>query len=181
MPHSKFLSQVFQVRFWCCKKQIWSTHRVDWEDDLKIEDNLNNEDDQKMKTTKKWRRPKKLRQPKQWRRPKLNATIVEVRQSSHLEPTWPPYYAQLLTMNVYLTLMQATADFLCVGWLSWCAKSFSCKLQLLLSNSSLSLVRLGVDFVLPLSQEEQQDQEQKPSSKSARRKCTTDLKFGTET
>ena len=33
-----------------------------------------------------------------------------------------------------------------------------------LSNSSLSLVRLGVDFVLPLSQEEQQ-QEQEPSPK----------------
>ena len=32
--------------------------------------------------------------------------------------------------------------------------------QVLLSNSSLSLVRLGVDFVLPLSQEEQQEQEE---------------------
>ena len=36
VPHSKFLSQVFQVGFWCYKKQIWSTHRVDWEDNLKI-------------------------------------------------------------------------------------------------------------------------------------------------
>ena len=43
MPHSKFLSRVFQVRFWCYKKQIWSTHRVDWEDDLKFEDDLQNE------------------------------------------------------------------------------------------------------------------------------------------
>ena len=33
-------------------------------------------------------------------------------------------------------------------------------------------VGLGVDFVLPLSQQEQ------PSQKSTRRKCTTDLKFG---
>ena len=45
--------------------------------------------------------------------------------------------------------------------------------------SSLSLVRLGVDFVLPLSQQEGQEQE--PPPKSARRKCTKDLKFGTET
>ena len=41
--------------------------------------------------------------------------------------------------------------------------------DLLLSNSSLSLVRLGVDFVLPLSQEEeeqqqQQQQQEEPSS-----------------
>ena len=35
MPHSKFLSQVFQVGFWCHKKRIWSTHLVDWEVDLK--------------------------------------------------------------------------------------------------------------------------------------------------
>ena len=48
----------------------------------------------------------------------------------------------------------------------------------LLSNSSLSLVRLGVDFVLPLSQ---QQEEQEPPPKSTRRKCTTDLKIGTET
>ena len=32
----KNLSQVFQVGFWCCKKQVWSTHRADWEDNLKI-------------------------------------------------------------------------------------------------------------------------------------------------
>ena len=50
MPHSKILSQVFQVGFWCGKKQGWSTHRVDWEEDrkneedLKIEDDLKNED-----------------------------------------------------------------------------------------------------------------------------------------
>ena len=47
MPHSKFLSQVFQVRFWCRKRQIWSTHRVDWEDELKNEKDLENEDDLK--------------------------------------------------------------------------------------------------------------------------------------
>ena len=47
MPHSKFLSQVFQVGFWCRKKQIWSTHWVDWEDDLKNEDDFKNEDDHK--------------------------------------------------------------------------------------------------------------------------------------
>ena len=45
--HSKFLSQVFQVRFWCCKKQIWSTLRVDWDGILKIEDDLKNEDNLK--------------------------------------------------------------------------------------------------------------------------------------
>ena len=47
---------MFQVRLWCYKKQIWSTHRVDWglrrrpqnEDDLKIKDNLKNEDHLKM-------------------------------------------------------------------------------------------------------------------------------------
>ena len=36
VPHSKILSQVFQVRFWCCKKQIWSTHGVDWDGNLKM-------------------------------------------------------------------------------------------------------------------------------------------------
>ena len=36
VPHSKFLSQVFQVKFRCCKKQIWCTHLVDWEDNLKM-------------------------------------------------------------------------------------------------------------------------------------------------
>ena len=29
------VSQVFQVGFWCRKRQIWSTHRVDWDGDLK--------------------------------------------------------------------------------------------------------------------------------------------------
>ena len=47
MPHSKLLSQVFQVGFWYGKKQVWSTHRVDWEDDHKNKDNLKNEDDLK--------------------------------------------------------------------------------------------------------------------------------------
>ena len=50
MPHSKFLSQVFQLGFWCCEKQILSTHWVDKEDlknddDLKDEDDLKSEDD----------------------------------------------------------------------------------------------------------------------------------------
>ena len=49
MPHSKILSQVFQVGFWCGKKQVWSTHRVDWENDLKNEDDRKNEDDLKNK------------------------------------------------------------------------------------------------------------------------------------
>ena len=43
----KNLSQVFQVGFWCRKRQIWSTHRVDWEDELKNEKDLENEDDLK--------------------------------------------------------------------------------------------------------------------------------------
>ena len=47
MPHPKFLTQVFQLEYWCCEKQIWSTHWVDKEDDLKNEDNLQNEDDLK--------------------------------------------------------------------------------------------------------------------------------------
>ena len=68
VPHSDFLawlssatlknlSQVFQVGFWRGKKKVWSTHRVDWEDDLKNEDDQKNEDDikngddLKMKTT----------------------------------------------------------------------------------------------------------------------------------
>ena len=55
----------------------------------------------------------------------------------------------------------------------------------ILSNSSLSLVRVGFDFVLPLSQQEQeqqkQEQEQEPPPKSTRRKCTTDIKLGTKT
>ena len=38
--------------------------------------------------------------------------------------------------------------------------------------------RLGVDFVLPLSQEEE---EQEPPPKSIRRGCTKRLKFDTET
>ena len=63
MPHSKILSQVFQVGFWCGKKQVWSTHLVDWEndlkneddlkDDLKNEDALKNEDDLKNEDTLK--------------------------------------------------------------------------------------------------------------------------------
>ena len=34
---SKILSQAFQVGFWCCKKQIGSTHQVDWEDEIEIQ------------------------------------------------------------------------------------------------------------------------------------------------
>ena len=29
---------MFQFGFWCGKKQVWSTHQVDWEDDIKNED-----------------------------------------------------------------------------------------------------------------------------------------------
>ena len=49
----------------------------------------------------------------------------------------------------------------------------------LLSNSSLSLVRLGDDFVLPLSQqqEEEQQEQQQPPPKSIRRGCTKSMKF----
>ena len=37
---------MFLVGIWCCKKQILSTHQVDWEeDDLKNEDALKNEED----------------------------------------------------------------------------------------------------------------------------------------
>ena len=39
--------------------------------------------------------------------------------------------------------------------------------------------RLGVDFVLPLSQEEQQQEEQEPTPKYIRRGRTRRLKFGT--
>ena len=60
----------------------------------------------------------------------------------------------------------------------------------LLSNSSPSPFQsksngLGVDFVVPLSQQEEQEQEkqeqqqEQPSPKSTTRKYTTDLKFGT--
>ena len=89
MPHSKFSCQVFQVGFWCIKKQIWSTYWVDWKDNLKSENNLKNEDDLKNKDSlkskydlkneddlkieddlknedglknEKWRRPQKQRQ-----------------------------------------------------------------------------------------------------------------------
>ena len=37
----------------------------------------------------------------------------------------------------------------------------------LLSNSSLSPVRLGVDFILPLSQEKQQEEQEPPPKISA--------------
>ena len=80
MPHSEFLawlssatlkilSQVFQVGFWCSKKQIWSTHHEDDlknednlknEDDLKNEDVLKNENDLKNKNNQKWRPPQKI-------------------------------------------------------------------------------------------------------------------------
>ena len=42
-------------------------------------------------------------------------------------------------------------------------------------TSGLGL-RLEVDFVFPLSQQEEQEE---PSPKSTRTKCTSDLKFGT--
>ena len=61
--------------------------------------------------------------------------------------------------------------------------------MLQLSNSSLSPVRLGVDFVLPLSQEEEeqeqeeeqeeQEEEEEPTPKFIRRGRTRRLKFGT--
>ena len=51
----------------------------------------------------------------------------------------------------------------------------------ILSNSSLSPVRLGVDFVLSLSQQEQEQeqQEEEPPSTSMRRGCIRSLKFDT--
>ena len=55
-------------------------------------------------------------------------------------------------------------------------------MMLFLSNSSLSLVRLGVDFVLRLSQEEQEEeqhQEEEPPPKSIRRGSARRLKFDT--
>ena len=51
-----------------------------------------------------------------------------------------------------------------------------------LTNSSLSLVRLGVGFVLPLSQKEQQEQEEQeeqPPPKSSRKMLTIGIKFCT--
>ena len=45
------------------------------------------------------------------------------------------------------------------------------------------MIRLGVDFVLPLSQEkeqeEQEEEEQEPTPKFIRRGCTGRLKFDT--
>ena len=54
---------MLQVGFWCCKKQILTIYRLDWEDDLKIKMTS------KLKTTSKWRRLKKLRRPEKLRRP----------------------------------------------------------------------------------------------------------------
>ena len=62
VPHSDFLawlssttlknlSQVFQIGFSCGKKQVWSTHRVDWEDDLKMKTTSKIKMTSKMKTT----------------------------------------------------------------------------------------------------------------------------------
>ena len=71
MPHSKILSQVFQVGFRCGKKKslVYSTSRLRRrplnednlkdedelknEDNLKKEDDIKNEDDLKLKTTLK--------------------------------------------------------------------------------------------------------------------------------
>ena len=58
MPHSDHLAWLSSAtlkifisgvssRIWYCKKQIWSTFRVDWDGILKIEDDLKNEDDLK--------------------------------------------------------------------------------------------------------------------------------------
>ena len=41
--------------------------------------------------------------------------------------------------------------------------SFKIYMRILLSNSNLSLVKLGVDFVLPLSQEQQEQEEEPPT------------------
>ena len=68
MPHSKILSQVFQVEFWCGKKQVWSTHRVDWEDNLKMK-TTSKIRPQKWRQPQKWRWPQKWKRPKKWRRP----------------------------------------------------------------------------------------------------------------
>ena len=46
-------------------------------------------------------------------------------------------------------------------------------------NSSVK-VGQGVDFVFPLTQEQQQEEQEEPLSKSTRTKCTTDMKFGTK-
>ena len=79
MPHSELLSQVFQVGFWCIKKQIWSTHWIDWEYDLENKDYLKMKTTSKtkmpsimkmtsiMKTTSKRKTLQKLRQPQKWR------------------------------------------------------------------------------------------------------------------
>ena len=62
LPHLRFLSQVFHVGFWCCKKQISPTHWLDWEDDLINEDDLNNENDLKNEDYLKFAPPPHLKE-----------------------------------------------------------------------------------------------------------------------
>ena len=51
--------------------------------------------------------------------------------------------------------------------------TIECKIPLL-SNSSLSPVRLGVDFVLPLSQEQEQEQEEQQQEPQPKISAVTD-------
>ena len=44
-------------------------------------------------------------------------------------------------------------------------------------QTSSSVIRLGVDFVLPLSEHKQEQEEQEPQPKSIRRGCTQSLNF----
>ena len=94
------------------------------------------------------------------------------------------FWTYILTFNFFVKAHLSHKIFLLqhdkIGILST-QREVQTNVYMLLSNSSLSLVRLGVDFVLPLSQHEQQEeqQEEQPPPKSTRRKCTTD--FGTET
>ena len=53
--------------------------------------------------------------------------------------------------------------------------SFIRMLSPFLSNSSLSLVRLGVDFVLPLSQEEEEKEQQQQEEPPPKISAVTDL------
>ena len=53
------------VGFWCCQKQVWSTHQVD---DLKWR--RHKRQPKKGTQPKKGRKPKKWRQPQKWKQPK---------------------------------------------------------------------------------------------------------------